>query len=128
MEQNSQSYIVLADRIRKIVSKKHNEAAYLPDHPKVVVRGEEIFILNDDGTETNWGTESIDEIHRIAENMDAELKSIQWVRDEIESCISEITMMLSYSGLPEEVVADLIFEGYRSVLVKFKRFDSSFNI
>jgi len=128
MEQNSQSYIVLADRIRKIVSKKHNETAYLPDHPKVVVRGEEIFILNDDGTETNWGTESIDEIHRIAENMDAELKSIQWVRDEIESCISEITMMLSYSGLPEEVVADLIFEGYRSVLVKFKRFDSSFNI
>ena len=126
-EQNSQSYQVLADRIRKTVSKKKNEPSYLPDHPKVVVRGEEIFIINDDGTETSWGTESIAEIHRIAENMDTELKSIQWVRDEIERCISEITMLLSQSGLPEEDIADLIFEGYRSVLVKFKRFDSSFN-
>ncbi|MCW4013609.1 MAG: hypothetical protein NWF07_11545 [Candidatus Bathyarchaeota archaeon] len=126
-EQNSQSYQVLANRIRKTVSKKQNETSYLPEHPKVVVRGEEIFIVNDDGTETSWGTESIDEIHRIAENMDADLKSIQWVRDEIELCISEITTLLSHSGLPEEDIADLIFEGYRSVLVRFKRFDSSFN-
>ena len=126
-EQNFQSYQVLADRIRKTVSKKQNETAYLPDHPQVVVRGEEIFILKDDGTETIWGTESIDEIHRIAENMDTELKSIQWVRDEIERCIGEITMISSYSGLPEENVADLVFEGYRSILIKFKRLDSSFN-
>ena len=59
--------------------------------------------------------------------MDTELKSIQWVRDEIERCIGEITMILSYSGLPEENVADLVFEGYRSILIKFKRLDSSFN-
>lgn len=125
-EQNSTSYQILIDRIRNTVSKKINETSYLPEHPKVVVRGDEIFIVQDDGTETSWGTESIDEIHRIAENMDTELRSIQWVRDEIEGCISEITTLLSHSGLPEEDIADLIFEGYRSVLVRFKRFDSLF--
>jgi hypothetical protein len=126
-DQNSLSYQLLAERIRKTISKNKNEMAYLPDHPSVIVRDQEIFIVNDDGTETSWGKESIDEIHRIAENLDKELKSIQWVRDEIQRCISEITMLLSYSGIPKENIADLIFEGYRSVLVKFKRFDSSFN-
>ncbi len=126
-DQNSLSYHVLAERIRASISTKKNDATYLPEHPKVIVKGQEIFIINDDGSETSWGQESIDEIHRIAESLDKELRSIQWVRDEIERCISEITMVLSYSGIPPENIADLIFEGYRSILVKLKRFDSSFN-
>jgi hypothetical protein len=124
--QNSLSYKVLAERIRKAVSKKNMASAYLPEHPSVVVRDQEIFIVNDDGSETSWGQESIDEVHRIAESLDKELKSIQWVRNEIERCISEITMVLSYSGIPDKDIADLIFEGYRSVLVRFKRLDDSF--
>ena len=126
-EENSISHKILAERIRNAVSKKTSEESYLPEHPKVVVRGHEIFIVNDDGSETSWGQESIDEIHRIAESLDKELRSIQWVREEIERCISEITMVLSYSGIPDDGIAELIFEGYRSVLVKFKRFDDSFN-
>ena len=120
-EENALSYKLLSKRIRQTIDV--NEVGFtvrgLPDAPRVIVRGDRLFIVEEDGSERLWGSESMDEINDIAHDMELELRTVRWVKLELERFISELTEVVMYSGVPEDRVSDIIFEGYRSLLALF---------
>ncbi|MBD3173008.1 hypothetical protein GF326_11105 [Candidatus Bathyarchaeota archaeon] len=124
--ENKLSYRVLSKRIRRTIA-SNGEMRFaglgLPDAPRVMVRGDRLFIVDENGSERLWGCESMDEIHDIARDMELELRAVRWVRLELERLIGELTEVVMYSGVPEDRVSDIIFEGYRSLLALFMRMD-----
>jgi hypothetical protein len=124
--ENMLSYRVLSRRIRLTVAST-GEVGFaglgLSDAPRVVVRGDRLFIVDADGSERLWGSESMDEIHDVARDMELELRAVRWVRLELERLIGELTEVVMCSGVQEDRVSDIIFEGYRSLLLLFMRMD-----
>ena len=104
---------------------EHGKGSYgsLPDTPKVIVRGKELFIVNNNGTEEFWGSETDGNIEEIASKMEMELRAVKWVKHELERIISDLTEIISYTDIPSDRIPNIIFEGYRSLLFSFKRID-----
>lgn len=128
--ENMLSYRVLSKRIRQTIAcngKVRFAGLFLPDAPRVVVRGNRLFIVDEDGSERLWGSESMDEINDIAHDMELELRTVRWVRLELERLIGELTEVVMYSGIPEDRVSDVIFEGYRSLLLQFIRLNDYYD-
>jgi len=98
----------------------------LPDTPRVIVDGNKLFIIDENGSDF-WGYESEDQILEIAQEVESELKTIQWVSNEIERFISELSELLKYSDVPGRDISDIVYEGYRSLFVKFKKLRDSYN-
>ena len=106
---------------------KNRETSYssLPDTPKVIVRGKELFIKKEDGSEEFWGSETDENIEEIASQMEIELRAVKWVKHELERVISDLTDIISCTDVPPDQVPNIVFEGYRSLLFCFKRIDES---
>jgi len=109
---------------------KIGETSYgaLPDTPKVVVRGKELFIVKEDGSEEFWGSEGDENIEEIAFRMEMELRAVKWVKRELERVISDLTEIMSYTGVPHDQIPNIVFEGYRSLLFCFKKIDESIHM
>lgn len=127
--ENMLSYRVLSTRIRQTITSNEVRFAglFLPDAPRVVVRGNRLFIVDEDGSERLWGSESMDEINDIAHDMEIELRAVRWVRLELERLIGELTEVVMCSDVPEDRVSDVIFEGYRSLLLQFIRLNEYYD-
>ena len=108
----------------------HRETSYdsLPDTPKVIVRGKELFIVNEDGSEKFWGSEADENIEEIASQMEMELRAVKWVKRELERVISDLTEIMRYTDVPHDQIPNIVFEGYRSLLFCFKRIDESIHV
>ena len=96
-------------------------------NPSVIVRDNKLFIVDEDGSEEYWGAEDEETIEDIAYNMELELKAIQWVRLELERFIGELTEVMKYSDIPRNDISDIIYEGYRALLMRFQKMDESYN-
>lgn len=109
---------------------KHRETSYgsLPDTPKVIVRGKELFIVNEDGSEEFWGSEADENIEEIASQMEMELRAVKWVKRELERVISDLTEIMRYTDVPHDQIPNIVFEGYRSLLFCFKKIDESIHV
>ncbi len=108
---------------------KYGETSYgaFPDTPKVVVRGEELFIVNEDGSEEFWGSEMNDNIEEIASQMEMELRAVKWIKRALERVISDLTEILMYNDVPHDQIQYIVFEGYRSLLFSFIKIDELIN-
>jgi len=125
------SYSLLATRIRNTVKQGKRRGPVinlnLPELPYVKIKGNEIIIVKEGGSEEYWGNEPDETIHEIARLMELELKMIQWVRMELLRLIGEITETIKETEVPQSDISDIIYEGYRSLLTQFKKIDQSYN-
>ena len=127
----SNSNNLLAQRIKQTLDTKSNPGkVYLspfPYTPKVLVNGQDIFILHENGSKEFWGSEIEGDIEEIASQMDLELRAVNWIKGEIERFIGDLTEALKYTDVPHEEIPNIVFEGYRSLLFSFKKIDESIN-
>lgn len=119
----SRLYSFLVSRIKNCVKTPNGNGIInflqLPEFPKVNIKGNELFIVNENGFEEYWGDEPENEIKSIALQMELELKAIKWIRQQLERFISELSEILMYAEFSEDTVSNLIYEGYRNVLISF---------
>lgn len=119
----SRLYSILVNRIKNCVKPPNCNGIInflqLPEFPKVNIKGNELFIVNENGFEEYWGDEPENEIKSIALQMELELKAIKWIRQQLERFISELSEILMYAEFSEDTVSNLIYEGYRNVLISF---------
>ncbi|MFH1179764.1 MAG: hypothetical protein V1710_05340 [Candidatus Bathyarchaeota archaeon] len=125
------SYSVLIKRIRNtinpVINRDNTTTLTLPMNPSVIVRDNKLFIVGEDGSEELWGNEDEETIEEIAYNMELELKAIQWVRLELGRFIGELTEVMKHSDIPRNDISDIIYEGYRPLLIRFQKMDESYN-
>ena len=107
---------------------RHLSYSAFPDTPRVIARGKELFIVNEDGSEEFWGIEADENIEEIAFQMEMELRSLKWVKHELERVLSDLAEIMSYSQVPLDQIPNIVFEGYRSLLFCFKRIDESIHV
>ncbi|MCJ7731902.1 hypothetical protein MUP51_06255 [Candidatus Bathyarchaeota archaeon] len=131
LSEDAVSYDLLVKRIRRtinpVVKRGTPTTLKLPMTPRIIVRGNKLFIVGEDGSEELWGNEDEETIEEIAYNMELELKAIQWVRLELERFIGELTEVMKHSDIPRNDISDIIYEGYRSLLIRFQKMDESYN-
>lgn len=90
----------------------------------VVVRENEIYIRGADGRNVLWGYEGSGS-HDVAKTMELELMAIDYVRDRLAEAVSDITEELCLSDVAPENVSDIVYEGYRKLLLWFRDLDVS---
>lgn len=131
LSEDAVSYDLLVKRIRRtinpVVKRGTPTTLKLPMTPRIIVRSNKLFIVGEDGSEELWGNEDEETIEEIAYNMELELKAIQWVRLELERFIGELTEVMKCSDIPRNDISDIIYEGYRSLLIRFQKMDESYN-
>jgi len=125
---NLDGYEKLAGRIRRKVenskareSRRQNEGHVTPI---VLVMEDEIYVKGADGKNVLWGYEGPDS-YDLARTMELELMAIDYVRDRLAEAVSNITEELYLSDLPPENVSDIVYEGYRKLLLWFRDLDTS---
>lgn len=118
----------LAGRIRrKVESKKTRGSGRLNESNgtlSVIVRENEIYVKGADGKNVLWGYEGPDS-HDVAKAMELEFMAIDYVRDRLAEAVSGITEELYLSDLPPENVSDIVYAGYRKLLLWFRDLDVS---
>jgi hypothetical protein len=125
---NSENYEKLAGKIRRKVenSKARESWRRKEGHvsPTVLVREDRIYVKGADGKNLLWGYEGPGS-HGLAKDMALELMAIDYVRDRLAEAVSDITEELYLSDLTPENVSDIVYEGYRKLLVWFRDLDTS---
>jgi hypothetical protein len=126
-QEDTFSYCLLLKRIRRVINPQRDQCISLvfPETPKVVVRGNDLFIVNEEGSEEYWGNEDEENIEEIAHEMELEMKATQWVRTELERFICQLSEHMEYSEIPRQDIPDIVYEGYRSLLMRFHRLHES---
>jgi CheY-like chemotaxis protein len=129
-DENNLAYGLFAKRIRRTVKRLSVKSSAidlnLPDTLRIVVEGNKLFIVDENGYNF-WGYEEEAHIDEIAKQLESELKAIQWVSNETQRFISELAELLKYSDIPHQDISDIVYEGYRSLFVKFKNIHESYN-
>lgn len=129
-EPDPRHYKKMAKRIREIVESHRpptgERPLRLPDSPSVSVRGEELYIVEEDGSEHLWGEEG-ENAGDIARVMELELRAMYYVRDEMADLLTEISENLCQMDIPRSDIPDIIYEGYRKLQAWFKALDRSFD-
>ena len=124
-------YRFLVERIKDTLRNRvmYGEKTFfpLPDTPKVVARGKELYIVYEDGSEEFWGLEAEDHIEEIANQMEMELRAVKWVKSEILRFLGGLTEIMKFINFPTNQIPIILFEGYRSILFIFKTIDESIN-
>ncbi len=118
---NLESYERLAGMIRRKVESRKTRRNTGHGAPAVILRGDEIY-LRLDGKEVLWGREDPDS-QDVAKTMELELNAIDYVRDRLADAVSDVTKELYLSDLPPEHVSDIVYEGYRKLLLWFRDLD-----
>jgi len=111
----------LAGKIRRKVETLQNT-----NHsaPAAIVRGDKIYLRGVDAKEVYWGSESSDS-EDLGEEMELEFRAIDYVRDRLAAVVSDLTEELYLSDIAPEHVSDIVYEGYRKLLLWFRDIDVS---
>ena len=125
---NLENYEKLAGRIRwKVESRRARRSGRQNEShvtPIVLVMEDKIYVKGADGKNVLWGYEGPDS-YDLARTMELELMAIDYVRDRLAEAVSNITEELYLSDLPPENVSDILYEGYRKLLLWFRDLDTS---
>ena len=125
---NLDNYRKLAGRIRwKVESRRARRSGRQNEShvtPIVLVMEDKIYVKGADGKNVLWGYEGPDS-YDLARTMELELMAIDYVRDRLAEAVSNITEELYLSDLPPENVSDILYEGYRKLLLWFRDLDTS---
>ena len=126
--QNLDNCMKLAGRIRRKIEsnrareiRKQNEGYVTPI---VIVRENKIYVKGVEGKNVLWGYEGPDS-YDVAKTMSLELRAIDYVRDRLAEAVSNITEELYLSDFTPENVSDIVYEGYRKLLLWFRDLDTS---
>lgn len=85
----------------------------LPDKPKVVVRGKEVFIIMEEGFEIYGGEEkSYREAVRLAYELEVELKAVDYVKQHLLDFIEEMREYLTTKQIDERLIDSIIDDGH----------------
>ena len=125
---NLDNYRKLAGRIRrKVESRRAREIRNQNEGyvtPIVIVRENKIYVKGVEGKNVLWGYEGPDS-YDVAKTMSLELRAIDYVRDRLAEAVSNITEELYLSDFTPENVSDIVYEGYRKLLLWFRDLDTS---
>ncbi|MGD2142079.1 MAG: hypothetical protein PVH79_01210 [Candidatus Bathyarchaeota archaeon] len=84
----------------------------LPEFPIALVRGTEVYIVNEDGQESLWGHEiDVDSAYEVAEEIQMELRAIKYVKNRLSEFLDRIAEELLVFGIPLEHLDKVIYEG-----------------
>ena len=123
---NLENCEILAGKIRwKVERWKARRSGWQTEShvtPIVLVIEDEINVEGTDGENVLWGYEGPDS-YDLARTMELELMAIDYVRDRLAETVSNITEELYLSDLPPENVSDILYEGYRKLLLWFRDLD-----
>lgn len=85
----------------------------LPSTPTVIARGNEVIIQYEDGSQLVWGfEETVEDAKRIAQELEIELKAINYIKWHVKTFIRDLTTMLESIGATEELLASIIRDGH----------------
>jgi hypothetical protein len=117
-------YERLAVRIRRRVESGRPWQSESHEAPAVLLRGDEIYLRGVDGSDVFWGREGQDS-QGVAREMELELRAIDHVRDRLAAAVSDVTEELYLSDVEPEHVSDIVYEGYRKLLLWFRDLDAA---
>jgi hypothetical protein len=84
----------------------------LPKFPRVLVKGTEIFIIDERGQERFWGNEvDMKSAFKIAEEVQKELRAMRYVKNKLSETLSEIGEELVDFGISLNRIDNIIYEG-----------------
>jgi hypothetical protein len=121
---NFEYYERLAGRIRRKVESMKTLQNTSHGAPAVIIRREEIYLRGVDGKDVYWGSEASDSID-LGKAMELEFRAIDYVRDRLAAAVSDVTDELYLSDLAPEHVSDIVYEGYRKLLLWFRDLDAA---
>lgn len=85
----------------------------LPRSPTVIARGNEVIIQYEDGSQIVWGyEETVEDAKRIAQELEIELKAINYIKWHIKAFIKDLTVMLESIGADEKLLTSIIQDGH----------------
>ncbi len=119
-------YRLLAQRIRRAVEKFrldeaerdmiHRRRTLLPAFPKVEVKGMDVIIISEDGSEEVWGAEPNESAARAAaQDIQLNLRAIAYSKQFLADSVNELMDSLMDIGIPIEYLDEVIYEGYRGL-------------
>lgn len=121
---NLEYYERLAVRIRRKVESMKTIQNTSHGAPAVIIRGNEIYLRDVDGKAVYWGNEDPDS-QDVGESMELEFRAVDYVRDRLAAAVSDVTEELYLSDLASEHVSDVVYEGYRKLLLWFRDLDAA---
>jgi hypothetical protein len=92
--------------------------------PAVIIRGHEIYLREVDGKAVYWGNEGPDS-QDVGKSMELEFRAVDYVRNRLAAAVSDVTEELYLSDLAPEHVSDVVYEGYRKLLLWFRDLDAA---
>ena len=85
----------------------------LPSSPTVIARGTEVIIQYEDGSQLVWGyEETVEDAKRIAQELEIELKAINYIKWHIKNFFKDLTEILESIGADETLLASIIHDGH----------------
>jgi len=88
----------------------------LPEYPKVIVDGDVIVIVSEDGDRMIWDWEpDKTDAERVAEEIEIGLKSIFYVRSRLIDLLSDVVDRLTALDVPYEMLDWVIDDAYNDV-------------
>jgi hypothetical protein len=98
------------------VVKTHGLRDALPKYPKVIVDGDVIVIVGEDGDRMVWDWEPDKaDAERVAEEIEIGLKSIFYVRSRLIDLLSDVVDRLTALDVPPEMLDWVIDDAYNDV-------------
>lgn len=131
---SASDYKVLATRIRQAVERYQadelirasSERIQLPIFPRVEIRGTNIVIIKEDGSEELWGHEADrSKALEAAEDIQEGLRALNYVKSSLVNYINTLMENLIELDVPREHLDDIAYEGYKSLQKWFIQLDDS---
>ena len=95
----------------------------LPQTPEVIVKDRTVVICYPDGHEIVWGEEEThEEALRIAQEIEVELRAVQYVRMQVRTFINEMVKTLQSINADEKLLVSILRDGHSFA---FKELDPS---
>lgn len=120
---NKNAHKKLLKRIKFVAEKarrrKNGDTLNYFDRPTVFVQGSDIYLIEDDGSETLWGSEGED-AEDVAKTMELEMKATNFVRNELARKVTELSDDLLQTDVPSAAIPDIVQNGYLKLSRWFK--------
>jgi hypothetical protein len=85
----------------------------LPQTPEVIVKDRTVVICYPDGTEMIWGEEeTLSEALRIAQELEVELRAVNYVRWQVRTFITEMVKTLQSIDADEKLIISILRDGH----------------
>lgn len=96
---------------RKARLRKNGDSVIYLEKPTVYVQGSDVYVIEDDGSETLWGSEEEDP-EDVAREMELEMKATSYVRNELAKRVTELSDNLLQTDIPSADIPDIVHNGY----------------